>query len=130
MMSGLPTSMHLVNIRLLFGKAEMLHTLVFDAPQQVVAKEGVEDGMLEGRAVCVARAQSVDVGRIEEVGDEMWSDVGICDDSVVGGVARFRPFVVGLVGCGRWRAWADLRHISLSSLLFGVALVRRLVDRR
>lgn len=47
-------NMYLVNIGLLFRKTEMLDTLVFDALQKVVAKEGIEDDVLEWYAVYVA----------------------------------------------------------------------------
>lgn len=82
--------MYLVNIRLLFRETEMFDTLVFDATQKVVAKEGVEDDVLEWCAVCVVGASLVDIGRIEEIWDEM-------DDDVVLDVARLGPFGVSFV---------------------------------
>jgi len=47
---------YLVNIRLLpsLCKAEVLDTLVFDAPQKVIAKGHIDDDVLERRAVCIA----------------------------------------------------------------------------
>ena len=56
----------------------MLDTLVFEAPQKVVAKERVDDDMLERRVVCVAGAQLLDVGRIEEGGGKVPQRRQVC----------------------------------------------------
>ena len=45
---------YLVNVHLLPCKAEVLDTLVFDAPQKVITTEHVDDDVLERRAVCIA----------------------------------------------------------------------------
>lgn len=50
------TTPYLVNVRLLLRKTEMLGTLVCDASQKVIAKERVDDDVLEWRAVHVAGA--------------------------------------------------------------------------
>jgi hypothetical protein len=83
---------YLVNIRLLLCETEML--LVFHVPQKVVAKERVDDDMLERRAGCLAGAELLSVGRIEKVAGKVRDDVCILVGySVVGRVACFGFFL-------------------------------------